>query len=123
MAIQQEHGQWGEKIAHDYILGLGMKVVQKNWRHKRAEIDLIAMEEETLVFIEVKTRASSGFGLPEEMVNKRKQRLVIDAALSYMRSIGHEWEIRFDIVAILGSPESGAEVKHFRDAFFPGLDY
>ena len=123
MAIQQEHGQWGEEIAHNYIIEQGMKVLQKNWRYKRAEIDLIAMENETLVFIEVKTRARTDFGLPEEMVNKRKQRLVIDAAQSYMRSIGHEWEIRFDIVAIHGSPESGAEVKHFRDAFFPGLDY
>ena len=123
MTIQQEHGQWGEKLAHNYITKQGMKVVRKNWRYKRAEIDLIAQENQTLVFVEVKTRASADFGLPEEMVNKRKQRLIIDAAQSYMRSIGHEWEIRFDIIAILGSPGSKIEIRHFRDAFFPGLDY
>lgn len=110
-------------MAHDYIVGHGMKVLDKNWRYKRAEIDLIAMEGKTLVFFEVKTRAKADFGPPEAMVNKRKQRLLIDAALSYMRSIGHEWEIRFDIISILGSPGSKFEISHFRDAFFPGLDY
>lgn len=123
MSIQNDHGRWGEAVALEYLTGQGLQVVEQNWRYKRAEIDLIAMEDKTLVFIEVKTRANSDFGLPEEMVNKRKQRLVIDAAQAYMRSIGHEWEIRFDIVSILGSPGAKPEIKHFRDAFFPGLDY
>lgn len=123
MSIQHEHGQWGESVAKDYLIKSGLKIVQQNWRYKRAEIDLIALDNQILVFIEVKTRAYKDFGLPEEMVNKRKQRLVIDAALAYMRSIGHEWEIRFDIISVLGTPGSTPEISHFRDAFFPGLDY
>ncbi|MBK9981903.1 MAG: YraN family protein [Saprospiraceae bacterium] len=123
MTIQQEHGKWGELVARDYLISTGFKILDQNWRYKRAEIDLIAMENQILVFIEVKTRAYADFGLPEEMVNKRKQRLVIDAALAYMRAIGHEWEIRFDIIAILGTPGSTPEISYFRDAFFPGLDY
>ncbi len=123
MTIQQDHGKWGESLALDYLLREGLKVVATNWRYKRAEIDIIAMENDILVFIEVKTRAYDDFGKPELMVNKRKQILIIDAAMAYMRSIGHEWEIRFDIIAILGTPESVKEMKHFRDAFFPGIDY
>ncbi len=123
MTIQQDHGKWGESLALDYLNREGLIVRETNWRYKRAEIDIIAMEKDILVFIEVKTRAYDDFGKPELMVNKRKQILIIDAAMAYMRSVGHEWEIRFDIIAILGTPDSVKEVKHFRDAFFPGIDY
>ena len=123
MTVQQEYGRWAEDLARDFLLKQGFEILALNWRYKRAEIDIIGKEKEVLVFIEVKMRSYSGFGLPEEMVSKRKQRLLIDAAMAYMRTIGHEWEIRFDIIAVMGSPDKGAEIKHFRDAFFPGLDY
>jgi putative endonuclease len=123
MSIQQEHGRWGEELAVDFLEKAGFKIVEKNWHYKKAEIDIIARENDILVFVEVKTRAYADFGVPEAMVNKRKQRLLIDAGMAYMRSIGHEWEIRFDIVAILGTPGSMMEIKHFKDAFFPGIDY
>ena len=100
-----------------------MELVARNWRYKRAEIDLIAEENGILVFVEVKTKNSIEFGRPEEMVNRRKQRLLIDAAMAYMRFVGYEWEIRFDIIAILGEPDKLREIVHYRDAFFPGLDY
>ena len=123
MTIQRKHGQWGEDLAYDYLTQNGMEVLARNWRHKRAEIDIIAREKGILVFIEVKARDSLLFGRPEEMVNKRKQRLLIDAAMAYMRSVGHEWEIRFDIIAIVGNPDETREIAHYLDAFFPGLYY
>ncbi len=123
MTIQQKHGVWGEGLAVALLEQSGMVILERNWRYKRAEIDIIAREDKILVFVEVKTRAYSDFGLPEEMVNKRKRQLLIDAGMAYMRSVGHEWEIRFDIVSVLGEPGKLVEIKHFRDAFFPGLDY
>lgn len=122
MTIQRKHGQWGEDLAADFLSGSGLVIATRNWRYKRAEIDIIARENGILVFIEVKTKTSLHFGRPEEMVNKRKQKLLIEAAMAYMRSVGHEWEIRFDIVAILGNPGELKEIVHFRDAFFPGLE-
>ncbi len=123
MSIQQNHGAWGEGLAVTLLEQSGLVIVVRNWRYKRAEIDIIARENGVLVFVEVKTRAYSAFGLPEEMVDQRKRKLLIDAAMAYMRSVGHEWEIRFDIVSVLGEPGKPTEIKHFRDAFFPGLDY
>ena len=123
MSIQQKHGTWGEDLAVAQLEQSGLVIVERNWRYKRAEIDIIAREEGIVVFVEVKTRAYSAFGLPEEMVDKRKRQLLIDAAMAYMRSVGHEWEIRFDIVSVLGEPGKRTEIRHFRDAFFPGLDY
>ena len=123
MTIQRKHGLWGENLAADLLSESGLEILTRNWRYKRAEVDIIAREEGILVFVEVKARNSTHFGRPEEMITRQKQRFLIDAAMAYMRSIGYEWEIRFDIVAITGEPEKVREIKHFRDAFFPGLDY
>ena len=122
MSIQQTHGQWGESIAIEFLRQQGMEVVATNWRHRHAEIDIIAREEGILVFVEVKSRSYTEFGKPEEMVRRRKRRLMIDAAMAYMRSIQYEWEIRFDVVAIVGSPGGTPRIKLYRDAFFPGLN-
>ncbi len=123
MSIQQEHGQWGEEKAVAFLTAAGFEILARNWRYKRAEIDIVARESGVLVFVEVKTREGTSYGRPEEMVDRRKRRLLIDAAMAYMRSIGYEWEIRFDIVAIIGSPGGACDIKLYRDAFFPGLDY
>ena len=117
------NGDWGENIAVSHLLAQGMIVLERNWRYKRAEIDIIAKEGPVLVFAEVKVRGSIAFGRPEEMVTRRKRRLIIDAAMAYMRSIHHEWEIRFDTIAITGTPGKSYRVLHIRDAFFPGLGY
>ena len=114
---------WGETLAADFLSGKGLTIIHRNWRYKRAEIDLIAKDGSTLVFVEVKVRDSISFGRPEQMVTSIKQRLLIDAAMAYMRSIHFEWEIRFDIVAITGNPDRKHEILHIKDAFFPGLEY
>lgn len=121
MAIQHEHGTWGEDLAVEYLRKEGYEVVARNWRFRRAEIDVIAKEKEVLVFVEVKARASLNFGRPEQMVGTEKQKLLIEAAMAYMRMTGYEWEIRFDIVAIHGQPGRVEGVELIRDAFFPGL--
>jgi putative endonuclease len=123
MSIQQTHGQWGEDLAAAYLAQAGMELVARNWRYKRAEIDIIARDQGVLVFVEVKTRAYTYFGQPEAMVSQRKKRLIIDAAMAYMRSISYEWEIRFDIVSVIGKPGQAHQISHFRDTFFPGLDF
>ena len=123
MAIQHEHGKWGEDLAASYLAEHGISVLRRNWRYRRAEIDIIGMDQGILVFIEVKVRHDAGFGRPELKVDQRKQRLLIEAGMTYMRSIGHEGEIRFDIISILGTPSGTHNLTHFKDAFFPGLNY
>ena len=123
LSIQRRHGLWAEELAVEVALKAGMEIEARNWRYKRAEIDIIARDNGILVFIEVKSRSGSGFGTAAEMVTARKQRLIIDAAQAYMRATGYDWEIRFDIIAISGKPEQIREVRHIRDAFFPGLGY
>ena len=108
----------GEAIARSYLIEKGYHILEKNWRFSRAEIDIIAMDGQILVFVEVKTRSSDIFGKPEESVNSHKQHLLIDAANVYMDQINHEWEIRFDIVSIILKGDNFS-IEHFEDAFFP----
>jgi putative endonuclease len=120
MAKHNEIGQFGEQKAAEFLEQKGYKILDRNWRYGRAEIDIVAMDGATLVFGEVKTRSSDLFERPESAVDEKKRRLLTRAAVAYMRKIGHEWAIRFDILAvILRGPDF--YIDHFEDAFFPQL--
>lgn len=117
MAQHNDTGRAGEELAAQFLEQQGFKLLHRNWRFGRAEVDIVAMDSDTLVLIEVKTRSSDHFGRPEEFVFAKKQRFLAEAASRYMEMYGHDWEIRFDVVAVLFNPET--EITHFRDAFFP----
>jgi len=119
MATTKEIGDKGEKIASEYLKKEGYALLEKNWRFSRAEIDLIAKEGEILVFVEVKALSYAFYKRPEEAVTATKEALIMDAAQRYMEKIGHEWEIRFDIISIiLDKNLKIKELEHFKDAFF-----
>ena len=116
MAIHNEVGEEGEKLAAKYISNKGYNILAKNWRHRKAEVDIIATDKETLVIIEVKTRSSSNFGKPEDAVSQKKQNLLIEAANAYLEQNNLDFEVRFDIVIIVQK-----NITHIIDAFYPEL--
>ena len=122
MSKHLETGQLGETAAAEFLEKKGWRIAERNWRSGRVEVDIIAWdEEEILVFVEVKTRAGerSGFGSPEESVDAKKQDMLARAAGIYMESIDYEWEIRFDVVAVILRHSKVLEIRHIEDAFFP----
>jgi putative endonuclease len=120
MAKHNEIGKMGEDIAYTYLVEQNIKVLERNWRYKRAEIDIVGLDNKTLVFIEVKTRTDDILDRPENAVDTRKRTLLIKAAIAYMHHIKHDWAIRFDILSIILRKEK-PQIDHFKDAFFPGL--
>jgi putative endonuclease len=120
MAKHNETGKKGEDIAYTYLLEHNIQVLERNWRYKRAEVDVIGMDGKTLVFVEVKTRMDDILGRPENAVHTQKRTLMIKAAIAYMHLIKHGWAIRFDIVSVILRKEK-PQIDHFKDAFFPGL--
>ncbi len=122
MALHNAIGKKGEELARSFLITQGYRILENNWRYRRAEVDIIAMDGEILVFVEVKTRTDDKFGRPEEFITLKKEQFMADAASAYMEQIGHDWEIRFDFVAILLQGDQHAEIEHFKDAFFPGLE-
>jgi putative endonuclease len=112
-------GKLGETIAIGYLEEKGYDIVRQNFRSGRGEIDLIAWSPEgCLVFAEVKTRSLDGYGGPEEAVDRKKQDMIARTAGSFMEQIGHEGEIRFDIISVLLARGELKSIRHAEDAFF-----
>ena len=110
-------GRRGERAAEKYLKRNGYRIVARNFRAAGAEIDLVAMDGDVLVFVEVKTRRGIDAGAPEEAVDERKQRQIRRAAeLFAMRYREDEIEMRFDIVAVDASGER-LEIELLRNAF------
>ena len=84
MAKHNNTGISGEKMGAEYITKAGYVILEKNWRHSRSEVDIIASKNNTLHFIEIKTRRSKKFGLPEEKVGRKKMENLINAAEQYL---------------------------------------
>ncbi|MDQ6757772.1 MAG: YraN family protein [Bacteroidota bacterium] len=100
MAHHNITGNLGENMAVKYFADKGYNIIQKNWRHKNWEVDLIASKNNTLHFIEVKTRRTATFGYPEDDVGKRKIKYLMSAAEEFLL-IFPEWKlIQFDILSI-----------------------
>ncbi len=113
-------GQWGEQLAADHLISLGMQVLARNWRCELGELDLVARDGDgTVVFVEVKTRAGTGFGEPAEAVGRVKARKLRTLACRWLlehRPPGAS-ELRFDVVAIVKRPGQQHELTHLRAAF------
>jgi putative endonuclease len=116
MAKHNELGKEGEKLAEEFLLKNGYQILEKNWRFKKAEVDIIAKKNEILAVIEVKTRSSNYFGNPQDFVNQKKIKLLVEAIDQYVISKELDLEVRFDIIAILKNNNS-YEIEHLEDAF------
>lgn len=123
-------GRDGEEIAAQYLEARGYRVMDRNYRFERAEVDLVCFEPSEkyeqggeLVFVEVKTRRGKAFGSPAEAIDQAKQRNVARAAEAWL----HERRLdgspcRFDVIGIVLGRDDRHEIEHFRDAFWaPGL--
>lgn len=119
MATHQLTGSDGEVAALQYLLQQRYYLIKRNWRYKHLEVDLIMKDGMQLVFVEVKTRSGSDFGLPYEAVTWQKQRKLSQAATIYIRQHRYEGEIRFDIVSILVNKDKKYNIRHIKDAFWP----
>jgi putative endonuclease len=120
MAEHNEIGKKGEEIAAQYLEKKGYRILEKNWRQWRNEIDVIAMDGKYLVIVEVKTRQSNYFGEPETAVTRDKQKALIRAANAYVRYKNLNCEVRFDIISIIIS-KTAEHIHHIEDAFYPTL--
>jgi putative endonuclease len=112
------HGRVGEDLAHRFLRRKGLTVVARNFRARSGagEIDLVAWHGGSLVFVEVKTRASEEYGPPEAAVDAEKRIAVRRTAREYMRRSGVEWDkTRFDIVSVV--LEKPVRIEWLRDAF------
>lgn len=116
MAEHNELGKEGEKIAVDFLLKKGYKILETNYRYIKAEVDIIAQKEGVLVAVEVKTRSTDYFEDPQDAVKAKKIKLLVSAVDYYVIQRDLDVEVRFDIIAILINKD-GTKIEHLEDAF------
>lgn len=110
-------GRWGEEQAALFLRRKGMKIVARNLRTPVGEIDIVARDRKTLVFIEVKTRRNLTFGAPQEAVGATKQRQILRTAQWYLADIGDPTApARFDVVAVIAGRDEPL-IEHIVNAF------
>ncbi|HQQ82254.1 MAG TPA: YraN family protein [Cyclobacteriaceae bacterium] len=117
MTDKIKRGQEGEELAASFLEEKGYTILERNYRHRKSEIDLIVCKDRWLVFVEVKTRTSTAFGFPEEFVDYAKKRMIFQGALHYMTEKDWQGNVRYDIIAIhvdRGLPD----IHHIEDAFY-----
>lgn len=122
MAAHNDLGRWGEELAAQYLCGRGYRILHRDWRLKHRDLDIVAMSPEgTLAVVEVKTRRNDDFYEPEEAVTYSKMRSVTTAANAYIKRYAIDADVRFDIIAVTGTPETDVKINHIADAFGPML--
>jgi putative endonuclease len=117
MAEHNDLGKLGEELAVDFLQENGYEILETNWIFQKAEIDIIAQKENILAVVEVKTRSSIEFGLPQDFVKPKKIQLLVKAVNEYVISNDLDVEVRFDIVAIYKEGQE-YKIEHIEEAFY-----
>ena len=116
MSKNKEIGRKGEALAVEYLINKGFIILERNYRYGRLEIDIIGQIENTIVFVEVKTRRSKRYGYPEEAVDDKKTDHILSCADHFIYQNQWNGDIRFDIISIILTPQ--VLIEHIEDAFF-----
>lgn len=121
MESHLEKGRFGEEVACRYLEGLGWCILERNWRWRHKEADIIAQYGRELIIVEVKTRSASAFGTAIEMVGEQKQRHLISLANRYVQQFALDLSVRYDIVGIDLATNGTYTLTHIERAFYPRL--
>lgn len=119
MSTKQD-GDWGEALVAEYLEARGCRIAEKEWRCRFGEIDLIAEQEGTLLFVEVKLRTNLRYGMPRESVTAKKQEKLRSAALLYLSMHGLDAPARFDVAEVYTDARHSARstrIEYIENAF------
>lgn len=109
-------GAEGEELAVAYLRNEGYSILHRNYKTPYGEADIVAKDNDTVVFIEVKTRTNKSFGQPFEAVDFRKQKRLKQIALFYLKNCKSQIKLRFDVISIT-TEDGWRKINHIREAF------
>lgn len=117
MATHNDLGKKAEDLAVEYLQKNSYKILVRNFRFQKAEIDIIAEKDNLIVVVEVKARSTDAFMLPQEAVTKTKIKLIVSAANYYLEEFKKNQEVRFDIISALPDEKGNLTIEHIENAF------
>jgi len=118
MADHNDLGEYGEERARDFLIENGYRIRETKWRAGSLEIDIIAEKNNTLVIVEVKTRSGAFADNPEQYIDNRKIKNIVNAAERYIMRYDWNGDTRFDVIAVVVNGQK-VEIDHIEDAFLP----
>lgn len=121
MAKHNEVGSWGENLAVELLISKGYAIAETNWRSGHYELDIVAMHDNRVVFVEVKTRSNQDVD-PADAVTRKKINRIVKAANAYILAKDLPHEAQYDIITIVGNPQEYT-IEHIEDAFMAPLCY
>lgn len=116
MAEHNKLGKKGEELAAEYLMLKEYEILERNYRFQKAEIDIIARRNNTLIVAEIKTRSTPEFGNPQDFVKPKQIKQMLKAINHYIEDEDLDLEVRFDIIAIVKN-KAGTRIEHIQDAF------
>ncbi len=120
MASHNQLGNKGEQIARNYLTKKGYIIKEQNWRYKHKEIDIIALKDEQLIIVEIKTRSSDDWQHPSESITNAKIKFLVDATEAYIMEHDLDMETRFDVVSVIKNKNEW-QIEHEEEAFYPPI--
>lgn len=123
MAQHNDLGKWGEDLAANFLIDKGYVIRERDWKCGKRDIDIIALapDQATVVFVEVKTRTTNELEEPQDAVNRQKVKSIGMATHLYIKQFDVVENVRFDIISVVGTNRSNANIEHIEDAFNPLL--
>ena len=117
MAEHNDFGKLAEELAEQFLVEKNYKILTKNFRFQKAEVDIITEFDGKIVVIEVKARGTDIFMEPHEAVTKKKIKSIVSATDEYLKSLNIDKEVRFDIISVLPDETGKLKISHLEDAF------
>nr|WP_297307609.1 YraN family protein [uncultured Flavobacterium sp.] len=118
MAQHNDLGKFGEDLAVSFLQNEGYEILERNFRFQKSEIDIIVKHQNTIVVVEVKTRTSIAFGLPQDFIKPAKIKLLVKGINHYIEKHNIDLFVRFDIIAIHKNENAQFEIEHIKEAFY-----
>ena len=115
MAAHNDTGNWGEDLAVAYLEKKGYTIVERDWKSGRRDIDIIALDDDVVVFVEVKTRRNRLYGEPEDAIDYYKLQNLQQAISHYVKFRNIRQDIRFDIISVVGTIGSEPDIQHIQN--------
>lgn len=114
-------GKRGEEIAANWLMKNGYRIIERRWKWKQMEIDIVATVGELLVIVEVKSRSSANHAEADDNLSMRQQRCLFDITEHYMEIKAVELEVRYDLIVVVDHGETHS-IEHIEDAFYPFMN-
>lgn len=119
MAKHNNIGKEGELIAQKHLKNLDYKILHTNWVCNKNELDIVAVKNNSLIVVEVKTRSSEHFGQPKDAITAAKIKRIVQATNDYIQQFEIDLEVRFDVMSIIMKDDEEFSIEHIKDAFLP----